>query len=604
MAKNLSNKINSDNKITKAELLLSTQVKKTFSSWVVASDLDGTFFTPDIRIGYEALFENRYIRQMLDRKHIPLILNTVRRDFTNKFKFDLFALEINPDTIIAGAGTVIYNKSAADDSWEKDNNWDGILGKENFLMGGKKLSWGEASSKNLIEQTIAAWERENKVDLIKEKGNKYLIRYGLRNINENTLLMLEDSVQKLFGKGLRVMCVERLIPAIFGRPTGDLIIFPEIAGKDNALRYVLKQYYQVVNQKLKVFCFGDGIVDVSSYLKMPSTDEYELKQFLTHSTPLAKKAYDQLGDRKPEFKQERGPAVIIKQIETPLPSIYNGPLRKYFSQPSKLIIDRIYPKNLSANDITKIGLKKIIDGVDGFYAHKMSIPSAIREYTLGLLADVADGIRARETIPSKHGQLHDVFADRMREFYQLYTRGINRAKKNPREGLVSLKAAISIILPSIARRQSEIVENYINPETEVRAFWRTRKLILSLFYDSILNNWGKSISLDKEILAAAELKYNERVTKMKNFAIEKIDFDKLSLSQKKSVELWLLYVELLKDAHDYLLKKIPSELRGDFEKWFNSLASGIYMIKVDVKGMRKKFHLEDYGLHFNDFIKP
>lgn len=580
---------------------LSMQQKKTFSSWVIVSDFDGTFFTPDIRIVHEALYENRYITKMLRRKHIPLILNTARANITKKFLMDLFLLGIAPDTIIAGDGTVIYHK-LNNDRWEKDILWEKILSEQRISIKKENLLWKDNRTNRFLSDEINAWNNENNTILRKEKGNEFLIKMSVRGIKSNTLEAYVNSLQRKLPKECNVHYSERLLPPILGRPLADLLIIPDKAGKDYALDFVLQQYYHVSNQQLTVFCFGDGIRDISSYLQMPSTQHYTLYQFLTHPTPFAKKAYESLHKSPLILGKQRGPKVMIKQLEQPLPASKNNLLRKYLTNPARHIIDRFFPQDLSATEITELGLSLIIKGVDGLYKQTVPRHNALLFYFKGHLADTADGIRSRQTIPSQRGQATDYFSDRVREFYQLYTRGNRRLKQNPQQGLITLEAALSCVLPSIVRRQAEIVGNMVTAEKDKRVLWIPTKLVFSMVYDILLHQQQRSFHLDKEILQFAQTTYNQSMEHIQSFSIEATSLTAMSASQKNAVELWLLYVEIFQEEHAMLLRAIPPELHKEYLKWFYSLIAVDILESLDIAKLRKKLGFPEYNLSLTKVI--
>jgi len=317
-----------------------------------------------------------------------------------------------------------------------------------------------------------------------------------------------------------------------------------------------------------------------------------LKNYLEIDVKEMRKKY-QFNDYNLSLK----PFIIEKQLS----SNQNSFLRTYISEPSRNILDKVFPQQLSANEITFIGLKKVITSIDTLYFSKKSKLKAIFEYSLGLFGDVADGIRARKTIASKDGQLNDVFADRVREFYQLYIRGKKRLQENPEQGFITLQTAMSCILPTFAKAQAEIMGNVIK-ETEGTTLWRTKKLFLSLVYDTIFNISDKSFQIDKEILNVAKITYYKRLQKAKKFHLDQIQIEKLSLFEKKALERLLLYIQLLQEEYALIQKMLPKYLKKDYNKWLNSLTMMSYIESSDVEKIRKKFAFPNYNLYLNRFI--
>lgn len=536
---------------------------------IIVSDFDGSLFTPDVRVLYESLHQNKKLMHTLNRKFIPLIINTGRTDWLRKDKIDARLVGIHADAVITGAGTKIYHRNLEGKLF-LDIHWKKFLAKQLLTIHGKTYQWGYQATVQEIQKTIETYldKETNALPLIAKKGNLFLVRYRIKGVSNNQLLDLRDQLEKLFAKGVKAIFTEHLFSRSFGIPTGDILLIPTAAGKDAATKYILDTYAALSKTKLVAYCFGDGTIDLSSFLTMPSEEKfYSLQQFLVHPTSLAKEVCTRLSEKqKPTILLQTGPTAILQTIVLKTSLAQNSKLRKFLLQPTSNILDLIYPKNLSANEISLLGLQHVIDGIDTLYSKQVKQKSkALRIYLLGLFADIADGIRARKTIPASKGQLVDVFSDRAREFYQLYKRGLQRLEINSNEGLITLEAAVSCILPSLARAKAEAQGTIVQENAKGAAFWRTKKLFASLMNDIFLGNKQKSFIIDKEILATSLENYHIRMQHVESKGMKKIK--QVDSLQQKAEERYILLVTIFQEGVKLVQKKLSPLLKKQFEEW-------------------------------------
>ncbi len=324
----------------------------------IISDFDGSLFTPNIRIIYESILQNRIVSNILKRKNIPLVINTGRSDWNKSEKIDAQLVSIHPDIIIAGAGTKIYYREKAH-QLTHDQLWNEKLAKQPFLYKGKSYVWGDKNTVTLIKSAIDEYREttEEIIPFIPKKGHEFLVRYTVKGITNNQLIETAVSLQNIFKKGIKVIFTEHLWSRSLGTPTGDILLIPESAGKDRATDYILSSFASYFGRKMNGFCFGDGSIDLTSFLSMPVKNDYSLEQYLIHPTPLAKLLVQTYPKDHPHVRMQSGPTVIQSVVSHNLSQAQNSKLRTFVTQPTGFLIDRIYAKNLTANEISFLGLR-------------------------------------------------------------------------------------------------------------------------------------------------------------------------------------------------------------------------------------------------------
>lgn len=553
---------------------------------IIFLDIDATISTYSL----SGVMSNIKTSRILRKNFIPFILITGRPNwywFSN-LEIKLYGLH-KPDAVITGNGTSLIWKNSSD-NWEKDSMWNNLVYKD----------WNREILKKICSEFKFIFPVIKKTLYV----NKPLLLYRVINVPTDTLFTEIERFKKLLPKNLKVEISESLLfkntDKIF---SGGIFVVPEICGKAGVVKYVIDKLikFSKSNSAIKGYLFGDASIDISM-LSLKSNKKYILKSYLVNPTPLAKKEakkYPQIS-----ISINKGPGEIFKIINSELrkPSpIKKHFLRKYFTEPNKNLIDKIYPQGFSANDITLDGLKKIIQSINTLYYENKASKKIFLEYTVGLLADVADGIRARKRTITENGHLIDVFADRAREFYQLYVRGSKRLKVDQEQGIITLEAALSCILPTFAKSQVETIGGTIE-DNQGTTLWRTRKLFLSLIYDTILNNSNKSFRIDKEILKNSQTTFHKRLNYAKGFNLNQIYSQKLSINQIKALERLLLYIELLQEADKFIKSILSLNMHTAYNKWINSLSLNYYLESVDVQKLRKKFGFKNYDLYLKSFM--
>src|SRR5260221_1834732 len=213
------------------------------------------------------------------------------------------------------------------------------------------------------------------------------------------------------------------------------------------------------------------------------------------------------------------------------------------------VLDRMVDKNLSPNEVSFLGLKKLSQGLNLLHKPQSSLvdkTKGLYHYAFGNLTDVLDGIRARNSNKKEeNGQLVDGFADRVKEFMQLYVRGQKRLKYDNKEALATFLSCISCVLPSIARAQVEITGKIVSERDEQGGSMvdRTKRLFLSLIFDT-LGNPDQSYAKDLEIYNTNIATFRHRLSLLSHSGLSRISnikFNDLSDFQKKALERFLLY---------------------------------------------------------------
>lgn len=291
------------------------------------------------------------------------------------------------------------------------------------------------------------------------------------------------------------------------------------------------------------------------------------------------------------------------------------------------LLDRLLDKDLAPNDISFLGLNKIIQGIDEIERGNKII--GLWHYTLGNLTDVLDGIRARRPngkasiVKRKEflklkvkrymqysndipGQLVDGFCDRAREFYQIFYR--NKKQLNNQTIEQSVLTATSCFLPSIARAKAES-EGIIVKEKDEKggsSIDRTKLLFLSLIY-YILGNVKKSQEIDRKIYENNMATYQNRLSKVytSQFMVHSLKINKINSAmnneltnhqQTNAFERFLLYVQLLQEANKIIkneLKPYRNILRK-YEKWQKNYIK-VYLA-IDINELREKYRFKTYNI--------
>jgi phosphatidylglycerophosphate synthase len=284
-----------------------------------------------------------------------------------------------------------------------------------------------------------------------------------------------------------VITEQLLLPNTKDRFSGFLFLIPKSADKGTSAVYLLDLIKKAhPNEQLHVFCFGDALVDVPLLtINYPGAT---IQSFGLHLTAQAQLALAKMENIRVVSYFDSAPQriwrVLSSQIKNhidPQPTSQNSPYRRII-KPFEFIIDRFAPQEYTPDEITEYGTQLVNDGVQklyDFHGGQGKKLSGYRELLKGYLMDIVDGVRARNSphLKTEQGYLLDVLADRKKEFALLYARSqINRH---------SAPAAISCILPSIARAQAECMGVMV-PEHDARggsALSRSARLLTIAFLD-------------------------------------------------------------------------------------------------------------------------
>lgn len=607
---------------------------------VLFTDFDGTLFSPNHNI-LSAPIYNRRIGLYLKTHTIPFILVTGRSDWGSVDKQQLALLGLpQPDSVITANGTVIYHLFT-NNTYARDMEWEA-------LMHYSKVKWadGKVESWNKLEITsvLRDYLLTQKGSFTFNTGNTFLIRIKCANIHIFHLEQIRKDILTLFPSGVRVIFTEKLLRknthTIF---SGDILITPKAGGKDNAVRYLLEKYAKTVQKPLYAFLFGDATVDIPMLTLKENPKYYILSQYLVHPTPLAQRAaqaaqkvnshlfiLNQDGPKamlaaltgsvstqkadKDSFSDFQQPASPVKpeKLQTQLSPAQNNSFRQILKRFEPLL-DKIVDKNLSPNEVSFLGLTKLSEGLEKLYKIHSSPLEKIQglyNYGFGNLTDVLDGIRARNSDKKEeNGQLVDGFSDRAKEFMQLFIRAKRRREMSETSALNTLLSGISCALPSIARAQAEILGKVVAERDEKGGSMidRTKYLFYSLLMDTI-GAHQKSESIDYQIYSANRATFQNRLSAISNISERSLarhpELIPPSLSgfQKKALERWLLYIDVLQQEDTIIKKylvKYPKLLK-EYEKQSLRIAKDYLSLKVNT--LRKKWGIKDYKLQIKNYL--
>ncbi|HEX7042342.1 MAG TPA: HAD family hydrolase [Patescibacteria group bacterium] len=382
---------------------------------------------------------------------------------------------------------------------------------------------------------------------------------------------------------------------------------------------------------------------------------------------------------------ERNPLVGSKGKETKIPTkpsslspAQNNPIRQIVRKFEPLL-DKLTDQNLTPNEVSFLGLTQLSKGLKSLYKSNSTPLQKIHglyDFGFGNLTDVLDGIRARRqqelSVKPKEikknktnklspspltvngnaipGQLVDGFADRAKEFMQLFTRAKKRFVTKPKQyknitikqETFTLLAALSCALPSIARAQVEITGKTV-AERDAKGgsmIDRTKKMFGSILLDTI-GAHQKSQDIDKDIFDSNIATFKNRLTAIstkndrdllnvilgtertpeskksnssssesrlnqdKSRGISVLDHARtrnLTDFQKKALERFLLYVDVLQQE-DEIIKKFlqkDKELLQQYIKDSQEFAKNY--LEIPVNKLRKKFGIKDYKLEIKKYL--
>ncbi|HSW88818.1 MAG TPA: HAD family hydrolase [Candidatus Saccharimonadales bacterium] len=597
--------------------------KSELSKIVFFVDFDGTLFTPDKKI-ITAPFYNFQTQSILRRYQIPFVVVTGRSTWTRKSDLETMVLGLaKPDAVIAGAGSIIYyrlpnGQLALDTSWEKQMSQSTIQWHHN-----KKILW----NREIILQNIHHLLPQN-VRILPHSSDKYLIRLYVKEMTIKELMQIKETLEDYFNKSIQVIFTEKLLQQntldIF---SGNILLVPTTAGKENAVKYLLN----LLPQDKDVFCFGDATIDVPMLTIKSEPKKFTIHTYGVNLTPLAKKLLQNQSKSNPQLHiienphspkailevtrnlSSRAERSVVEGSHTTKSKNHFTPAQNTFTrrllQPFESFLDTFFDQNLTANDISFKGLEMVKQSIDLLYEKKTRNPlhklTIWKLYTVGNLTDIFDGIRARQTNTiSNQGQLIDVFCDRAKEFYQLYQRAshiiVSETRQSRQQGYQIFLTAISCILPSIARAQAES-SGIILKEQDAQGgsmLARTRRLSFSFFFET-LGLHEESFVIDQRIYTTNIATYQNRLNSIPSTGganevggwVTTSQQNSTSL-QKKAQERFLLLVQLLQEENEIIEKALKDypELSKRYEKEFKKYIEKY--LKLDVRKLREEHNIQ------------
>lgn len=579
------------------------KLRRQTSPTMLFSDIDGTLFSPNLNLLTAPLY-NIQTRSYLKKQSIPFVTVTGRSFWTRTDQAHLTLLGMpQADTVITANGTAIYYRQK--EKYVSDFAWQGIMQSTKVTnTQGQTTTW----NKQEITETIANYLGSNHRDFRFGQGNTYLIRIRFNTYPVAVIKQIQKDVLTLFPKGIRIVPTEKLLwkntLEIF---SGELLITPATGGKDKAVAYVLKNLATEIQKPIHAFLFGDASVDVPMLTMKHDEKYYTLSQFGIHPTPLANAVLKEKMQTNTHLKilSGDGPKEILwtlrpelRKQDNKLSPAQNNKARQSIRK-FEWVLDKMVDKNMSPNEISFLGLTKLSEGLKNLSQKSLvQKTKGWYQYGFGNLTDILDGIRARNSDKKEeNGQLVDGFADRAKEFMQLF----HRAKK--RMDLQTFLASLSCCLPSIARAQVEISGQTV-AERDAKGgsmVDRTKRLFLSLLFDSF-GMPDQSLKKDLEIYETNLATFHHRFSFAKKIDLQKLQIDKLSEFQKKALERFLVYVDVLQQENKIIKKYLSKhpELLKEYEKQSNKLAKEY--LELSISKLRKKFEIKDYKLEVKKYI--
>ena len=616
------------------------KVRQQENPIVLFSDIDGTLFSPNFNLITSPVFNIQTTANLKERT-IPFVIVTGRSFWRRVDQYHLKLLGVpEPDAVITANGSIIFYKTRS--GYVSDFVWQGAMQSTKVTdTQGNSESW----NKSTITSEIKRYLEESSLPYVLGKGNTYLIRIKLNKYPVSKIEKLRKDILQLFPKGIRVILTEKLLwENSLQTFSGEMLITPSTAGKDKALQYVLKNLAINKKQTIHGLIFGDATVDLPMLTMKEDAKYYTLSQYGVHPTPLAYATLTEkaktnqnikilLGDGpkeilwtlRPDLRKNSGSEFVVRSSEKKTMNYEqtNNELAKQLSpaqnnQARKVIrvfegfLDRLVDKNLSPNEISFLGLQKLSTGLKLLQQNNAPIPSKAKglyHYAFGNLTDILDGIRARRSDKKEdNGQLVDGFSDRAKEFMQLFSRAKKRMHSNENPPLLTLLAALSCALPSIARAQVEISGKTVAEKDEKGGSMidRTRRLFLSLLFDTF-GVADQSEAVDEKILETNIATFQHRLTYSSNKTgssqlLRTIKIEHMNDFQKKALERFLLYVDVLQQE-DKIIKKYLAkytELSKQYEKESKKLAK-VYL-EIPVNSLRKKWGIKDYKLEIKKYL--
>lgn len=611
--------------------------KIALSRVAIFVDFDGTVFTLDKNL-VVAPFYNTYLKYLLERKKIPLIIVTGRADWATKAEAQAILLGLpKADAVIAGAGTTIYYRLpnghlGKDASWEKKIQQSTVQWED-----GKKVTWNQEI---LLQKISSMLPKE--ISIFPKTIDPYLIRLRAKEIPISKLNQWKKAIELYFFDTIQVIFAEKLLQknstTIF---SGHILIAPKGAGKEKAVSYMLTTLSDLLTRTTKTtipviqaFCFGDATVDTPMLLLKPQLPKFTIKTYGVNLTPFAKKNLQDSINTNPQvhiIETPPSPKAIVDVVKNIVTSLETNRYEKAtitklspaqnnwtrrLLHPFELFLDTFYNKNLTANAISLQGLAMVKKSMTILYGEKPATffekCNAWQLYITGIFADIFDGIRARNTSPKNTseipGQLVDVFCDRAKEFCQLYQRGRIRLDRQQKKlhketSYQTFLAAISCILPSIARAEAEIYGIVVKEKDSKGGSMstRTKNLCLSILLDTL--GFSKfSYVLDKKIYVnniatfqnrKQAISIAEKETRLQKQVCWENHQNKTHLQQQAG-ERFLLLIQVLQEENSIIekaLQKHPIFLKKYTKDWIKIIQA--YLI-IDVETLQKQNKIKNF----------
>ncbi len=448
---------------------------KKNTHYVAFFDIDGTLFDPDLRL-LAAPYFNRKSFKLLKKNKATIVVTTGRRSWikTNDLQLHMLGM-YPPDHVVTGIGTNILHKKYHY-VYGTDKKW-----QEEFV----KKGWNK---QEILRDTnaVAAKYRLFRIPTI----NQFTITFWLFNTPISKVKEIREDMERESNGRFRTVITEQLLlPNTKDRFSGFLFLIPQTADKGTSAVHLLDMIKKAhPNDHLHIFCFGDALVDVP--LLTIDYPNATIQSFGLHLTPQAQMALSKMENIRVVSYFDSAPKRIWKVLSTHIASntdtvpkkvAQNSPFRRLI-RPFEFIIDRFAPQEFTPDDITEHGITLVNEGVHKLYdihGGQAGRVTGYWELVRGYFMDIVDGVRARNSphLKSDQGYLLDALADRKKEFALLYGRSSTFT--------YSAAAAISCVLPSIARAQAECMGIMV-PEHDARggsALSRTVRLLFIAFMD-------------------------------------------------------------------------------------------------------------------------
>lgn len=475
----------------------------------ITCDFDGTLFDPDWKLLRSGWYNLR-TTLLLNKHRIPFILNTGRPHWDRFADLQLAIIGMKrPDVVIYGVGTKIIwrkgNRYTLDRSWN-----EGMAGS----------GW----SKQEVVEKIRPIIRSYGATLF-DTHNEFMTRIWVHRMPIATVSGFVSEIAAAAPKTKIVLTEQILLPNTETVFSGYLLLVPHHAGKDEAMRYVLKKLGAKRN-----IGFGDAFVDV------PMLSDADTEGYAVNPTALARK---ELVNTRVTIMEGSPPANVLAVLRATVASPRNSPFRLISDAALRILEPLVYP-TLTPDELSLKGLEMVQTG--GFWT-----------MIWGFVLDLFDGARARRRpqLTTKHGQLIDGYSDRMKE----HTILMSHSKPD---------TALSCFLPSIARAQAEAIGATV-PEFDSSggsALSRSSKLIRSELLRK-LGNHGGSDRVDTSIFLSNMQTFQNRKKYSKSFSWAKLKaYDKLAVTRL------LFYVDLLQKRLK-TVKPLDQNLKDAMEEYKN-----------------------------------